>query len=283
MKKQKKLPAFSAVIFAAAVIGFFAACDTGNGGGSSDGAFTDGGSGTPGVSGGIPGSGTSSSGPAVSTDSWENVSDQSGMITYDIASLEVDNTDNSLYVDVEFLTDEILLWSNDRISVVINAGQNKNIDVSKNGASSAEDGANEYQYGIASSASVSADYAWSFSVWQSDDGYSGSKTVPWLQSLENMKTSRISWDENEFTGGPESLVYAVGLETNSIGFVIPMADLGNPAPGTEIKVFAAVSNMWSDGSVALKDGIPAAAISSTSNNDTVLSIDMSRALSYTVR
>lgn len=283
MKKQKKLPAFSAVIFAAAVIGFFAACDTGNGGGSSDGAFTDGGSGKPGVSGGTPGSGTSSSGPAVSTDSWENVSDQSGKITYDIASLEVDNTDNYLYVDVEFLTDEILLWSNDRISVVINAGQNKNIDVSKNGASSAEDGANEYQYGIASSASVSADYAWSFSVWQSDDGYSGSKTVPWLQSLENMKTSRISWDENEFTGGPESLVYAVGLETNSIGFVIPMADLGNPAPGTEIKVFAAVSNMWSDGSVALKDGIPAAAISSTSNNDTVLSIDMSRALSYTVR
>lgn len=283
MKKQKKLPAFSAVIFAAAVIGFFAACDTGNGGGSSDGAFTGDGSGTAGVSGGTPGSGTSSSGPAVSTDSWENVSDQSGMITYDIASLEVDNTDNYLYVDVEFLTDEILLWSNDRISVVINAGQNKNIDVSKNGASSAEDGANEYQYGIASSASVSADYAWSFSVWQSDDGYSGSKTVPWLQSLENMKTSRISWDENEFTGGPESLVYAVGLETNSIGFVIPMADLGNPAPGTEIKVFAAVSNMWSDGSVALKDGIPAAAISSTSNNDTVLSIDMSRALSYTVR
>lgn len=282
MKKQKKLPAFSAVIFAAAVIGFFAACDTGNGGGSSDGAFTDGGSGTPGVSGGTPGSGTSSSGPAVSTDSWD-LSKSTETVNYDIASLEVDNTGNYLYVDVEFLTDEILLWSNDRISVVINAGQNKNIDVSKNGASSAEDGANEYQYGIASSASVSADYAWSFSVWQSDDGYSGSKTVPWLQSLENMKTSRISWDENEFTGGPESLVYAVGLETNSIGFVIPMADLGNPAPGTEIKVFAAVSNMWSDGSVALKDGIPAAAISSTSNNDTVLSIDMSRALSYTVR
>ena len=281
MKKQKKLPAFSAVIFAAAVIGFFAACDTGNGGGSSDGAFTDDGSGTAG--GGTPGSGTSSSGPAVSTDSWENVSDQSRMITYDIASLEVDNTDNYLYVDVEFLTDEILLWSNDRISVVISAGQNKNIDVSKTGASSAESGANEYQYGIASSVSVSADYAWSFSVWQNDEGYSGSKIVPWLQNLENMQTSRISWDENEFTGEPESLVYAVGLETNSIGFVIPMADLGNPAPGTEIKVFAAVSNMWNDGNVALKDGIPAAAISSTSDNNTVLSIDMSRALSYTVR
>ena len=281
MKKQKKLPAFSAVIFAAAVIGFFAACDTGNGGGSSDGAFTDGGSGTPGVSGGTPGSGTSSSGPAVSTDSWD-LSKSTETVNYDIASLEVDNTGNYLYVDIKFRT-PLALWNNDRIGVVISAGQNKNIDVSKNGASSAEDGANEYQYGIASSASVSADYAWSFSVWQSDDGYSGSKTVPWLQSLENMKTSRISWDENEFTGGPESLVYAVGLETNSIGFVIPMADLGNPAPGTEIKVFAAVSNMWSDGSVALKDGIPAAAISSTSNNDTVLSIDMSRALSYTVR
>lgn len=264
MKKQKKLPAFSAVIFAAAVIGFFAACDTGNGGGSSDGAFTDGGSGTPGVSGGTPGSGTSSSGPAVSTDSWD-LSENQETVNYDIISLEADNQGNYLYVTVGFRT-PLALWTDDRIGVVISAEQNKNIDVSA-------DGETKWMQGAATSVTGSADYAWWFSVWQSSGSSSG----------YNLKGSSENASVSIAEVKVEDWVIKDVSGDSSITFNIPMADLGNPAPGTEIKVFAAVSNMWSDGSVALKDGIPAAAISSTSNNDTVLSIDMSRALSYTVR
>ena len=265
MKKQKKLPAFSAVIFAAAVIGFFAACDTGNGGGSSDGAFTDGGSGKPGVSGGTPGSGTSSSGPAVSTDSWD-LSKSTETVNYDIASLEVDNTGNYLYVDIKFRT-PLALWNNDRIGVVISAGQNKNIDVSA-------DGETKWTQGAATNATVSADYALWFSVWQKD----GSSDYNLKGSSENASVSLSAvtvdnWIIKDASGG------------SSLTFNIPMSDLGNPATGTEIKVFATVSNCTDDSGVLVKDLIPqsCATVSKTAAENDTLSIDMSRALSYTVR
>lgn len=268
MKKQKKLPAFSAVIFAAAVIGFFAACDTGNGGGSSDGAFTDGGSGTPGVSGGTPGSGTSSSGPAVSTDSWGQTNG------YDIASLTVDNSENFLYVTVEF-ANEISLWTNERIWVVIDdLDQTVNIDISKSGGAAAVgDWATVDKYGAASYVTPAVDHGYFLTVWI-DGSSSAYNTYPWLENV----TPALTADNG-----------AIKFGSKTIEFVIPLKELNNPSSGTELKILAGVSGYWWESEAAVhiqvKNCIPqsAATVTQTAAENDTLSIDMSRALSYTVR
>lgn len=268
MKKMHKLPALSAVLLAIALTGFFAACDTGNGGGSSDGAFTDGGSGTPGVSGGTPGSGTSSSGPAVSTDSWSQTNG------YDIASLTVDNSENFLYVTLEF-ANEISLWTNERIWVVIDdPDQAGNIDVSKSGGTAAVgDWATVDKYGAASYVTPAVDHGYFLTVWI--DGSSPAyNTYPWLENV----TPALTADNG-----------AIKFGSKTIEFVIPLEELNDPSSGTELKILAGVSGYWwkSENAVHIqvKNCIPqsCATVTQTAEENDTLSIDMSRALSYTVR
>ena len=84
--RQHKCPAFSAVLLAAALAGFFAACNTGNGGGSSD-----------------------------APDTW---TPDGGFSGYDLASVSVSNDASNLHVSLTF-ENPPAIWHRGRIGILI--------------------------------------------------------------------------------------------------------------------------------------------------------------------
>ncbi|MDR0644925.1 MAG: glycosyl hydrolase 53 family protein [Treponema sp.] len=102
-------------------------------------------------------------------------------------------------------------------------------------------------------------------------------------------TTGVASNVTSWTGGDESAnwLYTPGTPSGAavVKFSIPLANIGSAVSGNVLRIFAAFSQGWSNGSdIRVGDIIPSTAITLGGTVDSAsITIDMSQALSYTVK
>jgi hypothetical protein len=179
-----------------------------------------------------------------------------GTGNYDIQGLYVTNDDANLYVALDFGTDPPGGWDNCRITVMIDN-------------TAAADGNSTVNVKPASDIS--------FDPAATIEGFAAKvlNTASWTLPSGASTNAGSAWTKDGST-------YLWSPAVNVIKIKIPFSGIGNPAEGTELRVFAAFSEGWDDGAIMVRDVIPAEAAPGVQGEAQTLTINMSNALSHTV-
>ncbi|MDR2478291.1 MAG: hypothetical protein LBD48_03150 [Treponema sp.] len=188
---------------------------------------------------------------------------------WDIKGLYVTNDASNLYVALDFGTTPPKAWGDCRMAILIDNTGDSSGDNDANVISLAANGAaNQTTF----AAGTSVEHAVSRII---SDAWQLNKAANAF-----MTTNAATWA----TSGS---ILTPSPARNVIKIKLPLDTIGNPALETELRVFAAFSAGWTNGTAIVKDVIPRSAVTNevtgTSDNERSLDIDMGNALLYTVK
>jgi hypothetical protein len=182
-------------------------------------------------------------------------------VGYSIAGLYVANDTTNLYVALDFGSNPPGGYTYDRLIVLIDntSSSTGNADTSTKVAQTQ-----------------------SFESGSSLEGYVMQRMNSTVSGTTNVACNVTAW-----TGGdadPWVWKPAAPSGATTVKFSIPLANIAGATAGNILKVFAAFSQGWENGTnIRVGDIIPSAAASGTSKDDAAITIDMTQALAYTVK
>jgi fibronectin type 3 domain-containing protein len=209
---------------------------------------------------------------SVSTDSI------SGVTGCDISGMYVTNDETNLYIAVKFASAPTSCWDKYRVTVLIDNAANSSGSALTTDGTAWNSTANGY-VGLATSSSLASG---SSVEAQLTTMFTGCSTYA------NYRTSSTSYTDVTGIASTNTLSVSSGtLSSDVIEYAIPLADIGAAVTGNTVYVYSAFSgSWWSSSEVTLVDDhIPAAAgtLSTVSNTNDTDAIDMTSALSYTIK
>jgi hypothetical protein len=179
-----------------------------------------------------------------------------GTGNYDIQGLYVTNDAANLYVALDFGTKPPSGWDDCRITVMID-----NTDAASGSGS----------------VNVLPAKTTTFDPAVTIEGFAAKvlKTTAWTLPSGAATNASSAWVKDG-----SSYLWAPAV--NVIKIKVPFSSIGNPAEGTELRVFAAFSEGWSAGDIMIRDLVPRAAAPDAAGEAQTLTINMGNALSFTV-